>query len=120
MQILILVRDASNVFLEEKSFQFLTSVLDACKLSMASVALVNLERETHRTPAAIADELGSRFVLAFGIDPASLGAPMVFPDYQVQPHGERTYLGADALSAITADRNLKGRLWSCLKQIFQP
>lgn len=117
--ILVLVRDPTAVFLEEKSFQFLVSVLEACKLSMASVALVNLDRETGRTPAAIADALGSTIVILFGTEMAELGLPMVFPTYQVQPHGGRTYLGADALPAIAADRNLKGRLWSCLKQVFQ-
>ena len=117
--ILILVRDTSAVFLEEKAFQFLLSVLEACKLSMASVALVNLAGETARSPEAIADELGSTQVLLFGIDIGALDLPMVFPTYQVQPHGRRTYLGADALSQIAEERTLKGRLWACLKQMFQ-
>lgn len=117
--ILILVRDTSAVFLEEKAFQFLLSVLEACKLSMACVALVNLAGETARSPEAIADELGSTQVLLFGIDIGALDLPMVFPTYQVQPHGRRTYLGADALSQIAEERTLKGRLWACLKQMFQ-
>lgn len=117
--ILILVRDPSAVFLEEKAFQFLLSVLEACKLSMASVALVNLATAGSGSPEAIAAALGSRQVLLFGIDMGELGLPMVFPTYQVQPHGDRTYLSADALSRITEERTLKGRLWACLKQMFQ-
>jgi hypothetical protein len=117
--ILILVHDPSAVFLEEKSFQFLLSVLEACKLSMASVALVNLATPGSRSPETIADELGSTQVLLFGMDMEVLGLPMVFPIYQVQPHGRRTYLGADALSRIVEERTLKGRLWACLKQMFQ-
>ncbi|TDX00660.1 hypothetical protein [Dinghuibacter silviterrae] len=116
--ILILVRDTSAVFLEEKAFQFLLSVLEACKLSMASVALVNLENEA-RTPEAIAAELGSTQVILFGVGIEELGLPMLFPAYQVQPHGNRTYLAADALATIAGERTLKGRLWACLKSMFQ-
>lgn len=118
-RILILVRDASAVFLEEKTFQFLLSVLEACKLSMADVALVNLAVEDNCSLESIMDELGSRQVLLFGIDVAALGLPMVFPEYQVQPHGNRTYLAAGDLAQIAAERTLKGRLWACLKQLFQ-
>lgn len=117
--ILILVRDTSAVFLEEKSFQFLLSVLEACKLSMASVALVNLATETTRRPEDIATELGSVQVILFGVEISEWGLPMVFPTYQVQPYGNRTYLVADALSTISAERTLKGRLWACLKTMFQ-
>lgn len=117
--ILILVRDASAVFLEEKTFQFLLSVLEACKLSMADVALVNLAVEDDRSLESIMDDLGSRQVLLFGIDVTALGLPMVFPEYQVQPHGNRTYLAAGSLAQISAERTLKGRLWACLKQLFQ-
>ncbi|HTJ12427.1 MAG TPA: hypothetical protein VL547_10400 [Dinghuibacter sp.] len=117
--ILILVRDGSAVFLEEKAFQFLLSVLEACKLSMADVALVNLAGEDNRSLESIAGELGSRQVLLFGIEVSELGLPMVFPEYQVQPHGNRTYLAADDLARISAERTLKGRLWACLKQLFQ-
>jgi hypothetical protein len=108
--ILILVRDPTAVFLEDKSFQFLLTVLEACKLSMASVALVNLASGDPGTPEAIAAELSSRHVLVFD----GGGSPL----YEVQTFQGRNYLYADPLSLIGSERTLKGRLWSCLKQLF--
>lgn len=107
--ILILVHDPSAVYLEEKSFQFLLSILDACKLSMSAVALVNTAQNSV-TPESLAEKLGSKVILGFGME---------LPPYTVQTMGGKTWLGADVLSLIEADRNLKGRLWSCLKQVFQ-
>jgi len=111
-QILILVRDPTAVFLGDKSFQFLLSVLEACKLSMASVALVNLASGDPGSPESIAAELGSRQILVF--DGAAPGSPL----YEIRTLGERSYLFADPLSLIGEERTLKGRLWSCLKQLF--
>jgi hypothetical protein len=117
--ILLLVRDPAAVYLEEKSFQFLVTILDACKLSMADVALVNTAGTGSRSPSSIAGELGSRVVLFFGMSQAEMGLPLSLSDYQVQLHENRTYLGADALSVIVQDRAQKGLLWGSLKQLFQ-
>jgi hypothetical protein len=107
--ILILVHDPGAVYLEEKSFQFLLTILDACKLSMSAVALVNTAQNS-ATPESLAETLGSRVILGFGMNTSA---------YEVQTIGGKTWLGGDALSLIEADRNLKGRLWSCLKQVCQ-
>ena len=111
--ILILVRDPSAVHLEENSFQLLLSILEACKLSMASVALVNLAAPGSPDPDAVPAELGSRVVLLFGVALEDL------PLYEIQVRDGLTYLGVDELASIGAERTLKGRLWACLKQIFQ-
>lgn len=118
-KILLLVRDPSSVFLDEKTFQFLISIMDACKISMEDVALVNTTHTGTRLLTAIAQELGSQIIVLFGIPLSEMELPMLFPNYQVQAYGGKTYLGADALSAIAADRMQKGLLWGSLKQLFQ-
>ena len=118
-RILLLVQDPGAVHLEDKSLNFLLSILNACTLSMESVALVNMTGTGARTVEDIARELDSQSVLLFGIDPAGLGWATVPETYQVHPQGGRTWLRADALSLIEADRAQKGRLWNSLKQLFQ-
>jgi hypothetical protein len=118
-KILLLVRDPSSVFLDEKTFQFLISIMDACKISMEDVALVNTTHTGTRQLPAIAQELDSQIIVLFGIPLSEMELPMLFPNYQVQAYGGKTYLGADALSAIAADRMQKGLLWGSLKQLFQ-
>jgi hypothetical protein len=118
-QILLLVRDPENVYLEEKAFQFLLSILNACGLSMTAIALVNTARTGTRSLPSIVSELGSQTILLFGIDKEELGLPIVFPSYQVQSFAGKTYLGADSLSLIEQDRHQKGLLWTSLKQLFQ-
>jgi hypothetical protein len=117
--ILLLVRDPSAVFLDEKTFQFLISIMDACKLSMEDVALVNTANTGKRLLTTIAEELGSQIILLFGIPLSEMELPMLFPNYQVQAYGGKTYLGADALVGIAEDRIQKGLLWGSLKQLFQ-
>lgn len=117
--ILLLVRDPSAVFLDEKTFQFLISIMDACKLSMEDVALVNTAHTGARLITGIAEELDSQIILLFGIPLSEMELPMVFPNYQVQAYGGKTYLGADPLVGIAADRMQKGLLWGSLKQLFQ-
>jgi hypothetical protein len=117
--ILLLVRDPGAVYLEEKSFNFLVSILNACGLSMEAVALVNTAKTGDRSPGEIADELESRSVVLFGIDPVELGLGVTPAVYQVQVAGDRTYLCADDLASVERERTQKGRLWACLKQLFQ-
>ena len=118
-RILLLVQDPGAVHLEDKSLNFLLSILNACTLSMESVALVNMTGTGTRTVDDIVRELDSQSVLLFGIDPAGLGWAAVPETYQVHTQGGRTWLRADALSLIEADRAQKGRLWNSLKQLFQ-
>lgn len=117
--ILLLVRDTEAVYLEEKAFTFLVSILNACGLSMEAVALVNTARTGDTPLEDIARELDSRFVLLFGIDPEELWLPAPPPAYQVLTIDSRSYLCADELASIERERTQKGRLWACLKQLFQ-
>ena len=116
--ILLLVRDPDNVYLAETAFNFLLSILNACGLSMESVALVNMAKTNTHSLADVMSALDSRYILLFGIEAAEMGLPLVFRTYQVQTFGEKTYLAADDLAGIALERTQKGRLWACLKQLF--
>jgi hypothetical protein len=117
--ILIIVEDNTVVFLPDEELQFLMGILGACKLSMADVALVNF----YKNPSVRYEHIMQQFrpdkILFFGIDPASLGFPLAFPDYQLQKYNGQVYLSAPALNVLSVDKTQKMQLWNCLKNLFE-
>lgn len=116
-RILIIATDNSSPFLNEKAFNFLLSILSACHLSMADVALVN-NHLSKNTLHELTSEIDAKIILLFGIEAGTMNLPIDFPHYQVQKHGNITYLTADNFDVLETDKQLKGKLWLCLKKIF--
>lgn len=116
-RILIIATDNSSPFLNEKAFSFLLSVLSACHLSMADVALVN-SHQSKNTLNELAAETDAKIILLFGMEAGTMNLPIDFPHYQVQKHGNITYLTADNFDVLETNKQLKGKLWLCLKKIF--
>jgi hypothetical protein len=117
-KILLLVNYADAAFLPDKQLDFLTSILTACKLSLADVAIINSANAGDVNYKALTKELQMQHALMFGISPDSLSLPVNFPVYQIQAFSNCTYLYADNLEALEADKKLKTELWLCLKKIF--
>ncbi|MGE5107281.1 MAG: hypothetical protein ACM3H8_07040 [Sphingobacteriales bacterium] len=115
--ILILVEDKTAPFLNEISFRFLLNILTACKLNMADVALINKTNLKIPLIQAI-NELTVKTILIFGIESREMNLPIDFPHYQVQKHGNLSYLTSDDFETLEADKQRKGKLWLCLKKIF--
>ena len=115
--VLILVEDKTAPFLNETAFNLLLNILTACKLNMGDVALVN--KSSLKAPFTRAiKELSAKNILLFGIEAREMNLPIDFPHYQVQKHGNLSYLTADDFETLEADKQLKGKLWLCLKKIF--
>ncbi|OQP59330.1 hypothetical protein [Niastella populi] len=120
-QITVVVNCPQDVFVPEGDLQFLTKMLDACKLNMADVAIVN-----HATAAVTIDrvkvQLQPRFLLLFGVEPDEIQLPINFPAFKEQPYAGTTYLFTPALSQLNQDtdvaKGLKKKLWECLKRMF--
>lgn len=115
--ILIIVNDEHAPFLTENAFSLLLNILTACKLNMGDVAVVN-KVNLNESVTQIIRQLGSRTVLLFGIDANAINLPINFPHYQVQKHGNITYLTSNDFETLEADKQQKGKLWLCLKKIF--
>lgn len=120
-QITVVVNYPNDVFIPESDLQFLTKMLGACKLNMADVAIVNHAT----TPVAIEKvklQLQPKFVLLFGVEPATIQLPISFPSFKEQPYAGTTYLFTPALSELNLETEdakvLKRKLWDCLKRIF--
>ncbi len=116
-QILILVSHASLPFLPEHELNFLTSVLTACKLSLADIAIINLAKTDDNDLQQTITQEG-KIVLLFGIQPADIGLPIHFPVFQVQKFNHTTYMHTPSLSEMETDRDLKSKLWNSLKNLF--
>ncbi|UYQ93666.1 hypothetical protein MKQ68_00940 [Chitinophaga horti] len=114
--ILLLIQNENDAYLNDESFNLLTNILNACKLGMQDVALANV---AHYTALSLADWQKvipfSRCVI-FGIGPDQLAVEA--PVYQLTTFGEVTALFSHDLSFIGSDKTLKGRLWVGLQKLF--
>lgn len=115
--ILVIVAHEDAPFLPDGELGFLSSILAACKLSLADIGIIN---SVQVAGTAINDLIHSeaRQILLFGVEPLSIGLPIHFPAFQLQQFDGRTYLHAPSLPAIEQDKGLKARLWTALKSLF--
>ena len=117
--ITILVNESNAVFLTDISLTFLTGILNACKLNMSDVAVINIYQSENNHYTAINSATLPRIMLLFGVSPQEIGLPFYFPHFQIQPFNNTTYVSAPHLSNISDDQSLKVKLWASLKSVFQ-
>jgi hypothetical protein len=116
--ITILVNSDAAIYLPDDELNFLLGILTACKLSMADVALVNLDKNADITYSILTDQLKAKKVFLFGLNAATIELPLQFPHYQVQQFNNQVYLSSVSLSEMQANKEEKMKLWNCLKKIF--
>jgi hypothetical protein len=116
--ILIAVSYSDVVHLPDEELSFLTGMLTACKLSLADVAIVNLINYKEKTYKEIIGYFKSRIVFLFGTNPVDFGLPVSFPNFQLQPFANATFLFTPELKEVKNDELLKSKLWVCLRRIF--
>lgn len=115
--ILLLIQNESEAYLNEELFNLLTNILNACKLGMQDVALLNVAATPGLTLQDYHTALGFRHCIIFDIPPAGLGLPEMAP-YLPESHFGAMALYSGSLQQIATDKALKGRLWQGLKQLF--
>ena len=116
--ILIVVTSDSGGIVPEAELSFLNNVLNACKLGLKDVAIINWNTVAEKDYKQVVHQLESRFILLFDLTPVQFGLPMDFPPFQVQAFDTRHYLYAPALEKIKDHKGLKGELWAALKKLF--
>jgi len=117
-KIAIIVADPNALYLGDEALQFLMGILNACKLTMADVALLNAEQYPGITYTNIQTELNAEKVLLFGVSAGQLELPLQFPHYQVQSYNKQVYLSAPSLGELEKNVEEKKKLWGALKSIF--
>ena len=116
--ILIIVNKDDIAFLTDEELTFLTTVLSACGLSLADVAIVNWNTVPAMNCNAIYEEVNDKQVILFDLDPHDFGLPMKFPHFQIQRYDQRVYLYAPPLPEIMNNVELKKQLWAALRTFF--
>ena len=121
-KILVLVQDTSAVHLNERDFDLLTSILNACKLTIADIALINLANKNYSLHQ-ILTQAPSEIVLIFDINPTQLKIKLPTKIYSPILLGETQLLFSNNLSnmqGIDQDSKIeKTKLWNALKLIFK-
>jgi hypothetical protein len=98
-KITVIVNDPNSVHLNENDFILLTSILNACRLTIADIALINIGKQPvglHQ----ILQELPSTLVLSFAVDPTQLKVKLPSTVYKVTQLGETHILFSNALSTM--------------------
>ena len=114
--ILLLIQNENEAYLNDESFNLLTNILNACKLGMQDVALANVAHYTALTLADWQQVINFNRCVIFGIGPDQLGVEA--PVYQLSAINGITALFSHDLSYIGSDKTLKGRLWMGLQKLF--
>ena len=121
-KIVVIVNDPASVYLNEPDFILLTSILNACRLTIADIALINLGNQK-ASLHQILNNLPSTLVIAFEVDSKALKIKLPTNLYKLTPLGESNLLFSKSLSSMQGmDQNAKqekAKLWAVLKQIFQ-
>lgn len=118
--ICLLVNYENDVYLPEEQLNFLSAILQACKLNLGDVAIVNY----HRQKIAFEDlkkQLHCSFLFIFGVDTTALGLKKIppfsitsFDDCNIVLSPESEQLNNNSPES----KLLKSKLWLCLKQLF--
>jgi hypothetical protein len=115
--ILLLINNADADYLTDGQLIFLSGVLNACKLTMDDIAIVN----TYSAMADyknIPDLLLSEIVIVAGMEPSIIDLPFKIPQFQVQVYQHKKYVFIPALNIIQSDTKLKENLWKLLRILF--
>ncbi|HEY0610440.1 MAG TPA: hypothetical protein VGD35_12305 [Chitinophaga sp.] len=115
--IVLFIQNENGAYLNDELFNLLTNILNACKLGMQDVALVNTAQAPASSLTMWQQAINMRQCVFFGITPASLGLEPL-PAYQIHAAAGVQLLFSDTLEIIAIDKLLKGKLWNGLKQLF--
>jgi hypothetical protein len=117
----IIVRDEQAIHLQDELLEILSAILNACKLNLADVAIINTH-EQQVTDSLLREQLSPSHVLLFGVETSQVDLPFSIPDYKTQPFNNCAYLQVASLEKMrgntTEAKIEKSKLWVCLKNQF--
>ena len=116
---LVVGRYTDVAHLPDKQLSFLTKLLTACNLHIADVAILNFHHHQSNQFNDILNYFNPKSILLFGVKPTEFGMPMNFPNFQVQAYKDAMFVSSPSLETIEPDKDLKGKLWACLKKIYK-
>lgn len=115
--IALFIQNEGGAYLNEELFNLLTNILNACKLGMQDIALINIAHYPAMAFTSWQSAVKMKQAVFFGIPPATMGLED-FPVYQIISANGCQLLHSDDLQLIAQDKMLKGKLWGGLKQLL--
>ncbi len=117
----VVVNYPNEAFLPDRHLAFIAKMLQACKMTLADVAIINNKNNEWRYEE-MTRQLSPSQLLLFGMEPGTIGLPLSFPELTVQAYNGCQLLHAPTLDMLNQENDeatpLKKRLWTCLKQMF--
>lgn len=120
--IIVVIKELEVAFINDNHLQFLSNILNACKLNLGDIALVNYSN----WPLSYIDlkqKLQPKFILVFGLETKDIQLPFTIPNFQVQSHDNCKFLFSSSLTKMDGDSQEakieKSKLWMSLKNMFQ-
>jgi hypothetical protein len=117
-KILFIVQYENAVHIPDEQLNFLTGILTACKLTIADIGILNLANAPSSTYNTVNEKLLATVTILFGVSPKQIEMPIDFPEFQVQPFSNCTFLFVPTIDEITENKLLKSKLWVSLRKIF--
>lgn len=121
-KVAVIIKDDLAVHLNETDFQLLTSILNACKLTIADIALINVAQQKISLHE-ILEQLPSKLVIIFEVTSTELKIKLPTTLYKPIQLGETYLLFSNSLSIMQGKDDFakveKLKLWTVLKQLFQ-
>src|SRR5215831_9173440 len=90
--ILLVARYDLVTHIPDEQLNFLISILGACKLSLADVAIVNIAGAPSPEYKTVQERFPSSFTILFGLSPQEFRMPVDFPQFQIQSFNSCTFL----------------------------
>jgi hypothetical protein len=119
--ITLLVNAHGSAFLPDTQLNFLTKIIEACRMTIADVAIVN-HAATPATITTLKEQLHPKILLLFGIESTTIRLPINFPAFRQMDYDSCTLLAAPPLEQLVPNTEesklLKSKLWVCLKTLF--
>lgn len=115
--IALFIQNEGGAYLNEELFNLLTNILNACKLGMQDIALINVAHYPAMAFTSWQSAISMKQAVLFGVPPTAMGIED-FPAYQMIAASGCQLLYSDDLQLIAQDKMLKGRLWNGLKQLL--
>lgn len=111
--IAIVINDDSNEFLNSTDESLLLNILKAIGLSLDDVAIINQHNSTENWQ----EQIEFTKAIIFGILPSAYD--IVSDNYHILLKNEVNWLFSDSLFSLGANRELKGKLWGKLQELFK-
>ncbi|MDE1191151.1 MAG: hypothetical protein PW786_03305 [Arachidicoccus sp.] len=120
-EVAIVVKDTANVFIDDGELQFLTNILNACKLNLSDVAIVNIA-QTNLNNQEILFELNAKYFLLFGVEEKEIALAQSLNYFDIKSIGNTQFIKSPALKNLmqtsTEAKKEKAALWNALKKMF--